>query len=64
MKHKMSIRVSREKEDTPVVLCEKRSIRERILHFLFGDLRNITVLVLGDSVNEVSLEEVGDERVT
>ena len=59
MKHKLKISVSKEPQTGGVVTCRSVSIRDRILRFLFGDERRVTVLVPGDSVSEIAICETG-----
>ena len=60
MKHKLKISVSKEPQTGGIVTCRNVSIRERLLSFLFGSKRRITVLIPGDSVDEVTICE--DEK--
>ena len=54
MKHMLKISVSREPQTEGIVSCRNVSIRERILRFLFGDKRRVTVLIPGDNVGEIA----------
>ena len=58
MKHVLHIRVSKGKENDGIVACRRISIRERLLKFLLGSPVRLTVLVPGESVDEVSISEV------
>ena len=59
MKHKLKISVSKEPQTGGVVTYRSVSIRDRLLRFLFGDERRVTVLVPGDSVSEIAICETG-----
>ena len=59
MKHKLKISVSKEPQTGGIVSCRNVSIRERLLRFLFGDKRRVTVLIPGDSVGEIAICETG-----
>ena len=59
MKHKLKISVSNEPQTGGIVPCRNVSIRERLLRFLFGDKRKVTVLIPGDSVREIAICETG-----
>ena len=59
MKHNVTISISKEPKRNAIVTCQNVSIREKFLRFLFGDLRNVTILVPGNSVSEVAIQEVG-----
>ena len=57
MKHKLKISVSKEPQMGGIVTCRNISIRERLLRFLFGSKRRVTVLLPGDSVGEIAICE-------
>lgn len=57
MKHQLKISVSKEPQTSGIVSCRNVSIRERLLCFLFGDKRKVTVLIPGDSVGEIAICE-------
>ncbi len=57
MKHKLKISVSKEPQTGGIITCRNVSIRDRVLRFLFGDKRRVTVLVPGDSVSEIAICE-------
>ena len=59
MKHNLSIRVSKHPVNDGVVACRHLSVRERLIRFLLGKPVKMTVVVPGDSVEEVSISEVG-----
>lgn len=58
MKHNLTIRVSKRPQTGGVITCRTVTIRERILRFLFGLPCKMTILVPGDSVEEVAICEV------
>jgi len=69
MKHRLKISVSR---DIPggtgpphmtLVHCRRVSVRERFLRLLFGEKRRVTVIVPGDTVETVSIEELPEGGV-
>jgi len=59
MNHNLTISISKEPKKHAIVSCKKVCVREKLLRFLFGDIRNVTILVPGNSVSEVSIQEVG-----
>ncbi|MBR4857700.1 MAG: hypothetical protein IKU08_00795 [Clostridia bacterium] len=59
MNHNLTISISKEPKRNAIVSCKSVSVREKILRFLLGDLRRVTILVPGNSVSEVSIQEVG-----
>lgn len=64
MKHSLNITVSKEKQNGGVIACRHMTIRERLLRFLLGSPIKLTLIVPGDSVNEVTIREVagGDDE--
>ncbi len=61
MKHFLQISVTKEPKNDGIAAVRKVSVRERLLHFLFGNKTKLTVIVPGDSVEEVAITEVGRE---
>ena len=59
MKHKLKISVSKDPQTGGLVTCRNVTVRERLLRFLFGDKRRVTVLIPGDSVGEIAICETG-----
>lgn len=60
MRHKLKIKVSKERSNGGVLACRQVTVRERLLRFLLGSPVKLTVLVPGDSVDEVAIKEVTD----
>jgi len=57
MKHNLKISVSKHPQDDGIVTCRNVSVRERLLRVLFGNKQRVTILVPGDSVDEVAICE-------
>ena len=57
MKHKLKISVSKQPQTGGIVTCKNLTVRERLLRFLLGDKRRVTVLIPGDSVGEIAICE-------
>ena len=57
MKHNLKISVSKRPQTSGVVTCRNISIRERFLRFMFGSKQRVTILIPGDSVEEVAIYE-------
>ncbi len=55
MKHNLKISVSKEPKADGVFACRTIGVRERLLRFLFGEKHKITILVPGDTVEEVAI---------
>lgn len=57
MRHKLKNSVSKEPQTNGIVTCMNVTIREKLLCFLFGDKRRVTVLILGDNAGEIAICE-------
>lgn len=60
MTHNLKIKVSKEKSNGGVLACRQVTVREKLMRFLLGSPVRLTVLVPGDSVDEVAIKEVPD----
>ena len=58
MKHQLKISVSRDPPEMRLVRCRKIPVRERFLRCLFGEKRAVTVIIPGDTVETVTVEEL------
>lgn len=63
MKHNLKIRVSKQPEYGGIVSCRHVTVRERLLRFLLGNPAKLTILVPGDSVETLSINEVAGGEV-
>lgn len=63
MKHNLKISLAQGPERGGIVRCKTVSLRERVLRRLFGDMRRVTIIVPGDSVEELSVREVAEVGV-
>ena len=63
MKHNLKISVSKKPIEGGVFRCKRITMRERLLHHLFGKKRPIMVIVPGDSVECVSITELPEEGI-
>lgn len=61
MKHKVKISVSERPETGGLIACRSVTIRDRLLRLLAGDRRKVTVLIPGDSVEEIAICEMKGE---
>jgi hypothetical protein len=61
MTHRLKIGVSKTPPDAGIVSCRRIDLRERLLRFLLGEKRRLTILVPGDSVKSLSIEEEGGD---
>lgn len=55
MKQKLKVSVSKNPQMASLVTCRCKSIREKILAFLLGDKRKITILIPGDNITELAI---------
>ena len=60
MKHTLQISVSKKPVNGGAVSVRRVSIRERLMRFLFGDTIRLTVIVPGNSVEELSIKEIAE----
>ena len=58
MKHNLKVMVSKEKLNRGIVSCRHLKIRERLLNCLLGSPVKLTIIVPGNSVEEVAITEV------
>lgn len=61
MKHALNIRVSKKPVNGGIAAVRRVTVREKLLRFLFGDKTRLTVIVPGDSVEELSITELTKE---
>ena len=59
MKHVLKISVSKETGNNGIAAVRRVSVREKLLRFLFGNKMKLTILVPGDTVQELAITEVG-----
>ena len=60
MRHTLQISVSKKPVNGGAVSVRRVSIRERLMRFLFGDTDRLTVIVPGNSVEELSIREIAE----
>lgn len=58
MEHTLKISVSKEPSSGGIVNCRHVAVRERFLRFLLGDKRRLTIIIPGDSVRELAINEI------
>jgi hypothetical protein len=58
MKHNLKISVSKKPQTGGVVTYRNVSVRERILRFLLGSKQRVTIVIPGDSIEELSICEM------
>ena len=62
LKHKVKISLSERPQPCGIVSCRNVTIRDRILRFLIGEGRKVTVLIPGDSVGEIDICQKGEDE--
>ena len=60
MRHTLQISVSKKPVNGGADSVRRVSIRERLMRFLFGDTVRLTVIVPGNSVEELSIREIAE----
>jgi hypothetical protein len=58
MKHNLKISVSRKPQIGGLVTYRNFSVRERVLRFLLGGKQRVTIVIPGDSIEELSICEM------
>lgn len=58
MKHNLKISVSKEPQTGGIITCRNVTIRERLMRFLLGDKQRVTIVIPGDSVEELAICEI------
>ena len=61
MKHTLKISFVRAPGDG-IVSCRNITVREKLLRMLFGEKRRLAVIIPGNSVKTLSIEEEGGEE--
>ena len=55
----LKIKISKQKVNGGTLTCRRVTVREKLLRFLLGTPIKLTVLVPGDTVSEVTINEGG-----
>ena len=58
----LGIRISKQKINGGTLTCRRVTVREKLLRFLLGTPIKLTVLVPGDTVSEVTINEGGKDN--
>ena len=59
MTQTLKIGVSKDPPNEGIVSCRRIAIRERLLRFLLGKKRKLTIIIPGDNVKSLSIVEEG-----
>ena len=57
----LGIRISKQKINGGILTCRRVTVREKLLRLLLGTPIKLTVLVPGDTVSEVTINEGGND---
>ena len=60
MKHDINIGVSKKLNRNSVVSSRTIKVRERILRWLLGDVRRVTVILASDQVSNITIQETAE----
>lgn len=65
MAEKLKITVSKQDMDADIAKVKTVSLREKLLNRLFGYRRKVTVLIPGERISQLSIEQTGgaDEAI-
>jgi aspartate carbamoyltransferase regulatory subunit len=58
MKHQVQVSVSKSPSDGGIIACRVIPIKNRFLRKLIGDVDRMTVIIPGDTVNDITIREV------
>ncbi len=58
MRHNLKISVSKRPQSGGIVRCKNITLRERILRLLLGEKQKLMILIPGDSVDSLSINEI------
>ena len=59
---KLKISLSKQRVNGGVLSCRRVTVREKLLRFLLGTPIKLTVLVPGDTVSKVTIDEGGTDN--
>jgi hypothetical protein len=57
----MNINVSKEQESNGVLTCKKVKMKKGLFKKFFGDSQKVTIIIPGDSVNDVTISEIKEK---
>jgi hypothetical protein len=61
LKHKLKISVSKRPQTGGIVRLKNITLREKILRYLLGEKQRLMILIPGDSVESLSINEVSEK---
>lgn len=60
MEQSLKISVSKGNLENGTVACRQMILREKLLQYLFGSKQRIAIIVPGDCVREISIQELSE----
>ena len=60
MQHSLKISIGKDTEGPGIVRCRKMALRDRLLRRLFGETGRVMVIVPGNSVKTLAIQEVAE----
>ena len=60
MNHTLQITVDNKNRNRGIMTCRSVSVREKLLRFLLGSPIKLTIIVPGDSVEEIGIKEISE----
>lgn len=62
MRHNLKISVSKRPQSGGIVRCKNITLRERIMRLLLGEKQKLMILIPGDSVDSLSINEIKEVK--
>jgi hypothetical protein len=62
MRHNLKISFSKHPQTGGIVRCKNVTLRERILRLLLGEKQKLMILIPGDSVDSLSINEIEEVK--
>lgn len=60
MQHRLKISIGKDDGGLGIVRCKKVTLKDRMLRRLFGESNRVMVIVPGNSVKTLAIQEVAD----
>lgn len=63
MRHKLRLNLAEQEEREQIIKLRRVSLRDRLAKFLLGEKRKYTIVVPGDSIDQVTIIQKGSEEL-
>ena len=60
MEQRLQISVSKGKPVDGTVACRQMSLREKLLQYLFGSKQRMAIIIPGECIHEISIQELSE----